>query len=69
MNKKNEYRERLPIAKWPELERKMGIIARMTSDPPLKKLQKDTPELPETTDVFLTFLKSLTQSEKKISQG
>jgi hypothetical protein len=32
MNKKNEYRERIRIAQWPELERKMGIIARMTSD-------------------------------------
>jgi hypothetical protein len=27
----------IPIAEWPELERKMGIISRMTREPPLKK--------------------------------
>jgi hypothetical protein len=31
-----KFRERLPITEWPDLERKMGIISRMTSDPPLK---------------------------------
>jgi hypothetical protein len=29
-----KFRERLPITEWPDLERKMGIISRMTSDPP-----------------------------------
>jgi hypothetical protein len=31
-----KFRERLPITEWPDLERKMGIISRMTSDPPLE---------------------------------
>ncbi len=30
----------IPIAEWPELERKMGIISRMTSDPPLKEKRR-----------------------------
>jgi len=30
----------IQIAKWPELERKMGIISRMTKDPPLKKVKE-----------------------------
>lgn len=63
MNKKNEYRERLPIMEWPELERKMGIIARMTSDPPPKQLNEELPELPETTDIFLVFSEKPTPSE------
>ena len=34
MEKEKEYRaNRIPIAEWPELERKMGIITRMTRDP------------------------------------
>jgi hypothetical protein len=31
-----KLRERLPITEWPEIERKMGIISRMTSDPPAR---------------------------------
>ncbi|MFX1484726.1 MAG: hypothetical protein ACFFCP_16235 [Promethearchaeota archaeon] len=35
MAEEREYKEtRIHIAEWPDLERKMGIIARMTSDPP-----------------------------------
>jgi hypothetical protein len=32
----------LPIAEWPELERKMGIISRMTRDAPQKMKQGTT---------------------------
>ncbi|TFG30134.1 hypothetical protein EU528_08695 [Candidatus Thorarchaeota archaeon] len=34
MKRKRKNIERIPIAEWPELERRMGIISRMTSDPP-----------------------------------
>jgi hypothetical protein len=37
-----KFRERLPITEWPELERKMGIISRMTSDPPLDPLEEES---------------------------
>lgn len=33
-NEKDRLRERRRLADWPELDRKMAIIARMTSDPP-----------------------------------
>jgi hypothetical protein len=38
-----KLRERVPIAEWPDLERKMAIISRMSSDPPIKKLENDIP--------------------------
>ncbi len=41
---KKELRERLPIAEWPELDRKIAIISRMTSDPPLKSPKRATQE-------------------------
>jgi hypothetical protein len=41
---KKEYRERLPITDWPELDRKIAIISRMTSDPPLESPIKETYE-------------------------
>ncbi|MFW9789188.1 MAG: hypothetical protein ACFFE2_15975 [Candidatus Thorarchaeota archaeon] len=41
---KEEFRERLPIAEWPELDRKIAIISRMTSDPQPKSHQKLTKE-------------------------
>lgn len=69
MNEKNEYRERLPIMEWPELERKMGIIARMTSDPPPIQRQKKSIEHPEKIDPLLTFLENLALREREISQG
>lgn len=40
-----KFRERLPITQWPELERKMGIIARMTSDPPLEPVREESQEI------------------------
>ena len=36
-----KLRERLPIIEWPDQERRMAIMARMTSDPPLEKVQED----------------------------
>ena len=33
-DEKDRLRERRRLADWPELDRKMAIIARMTSDPP-----------------------------------
>ncbi|MFX1483132.1 MAG: hypothetical protein ACFFCP_08080 [Promethearchaeota archaeon] len=43
MKKEKEYREkRIHIVDWPDIERRMGIVARMTSDPPL--LQQDNEE-------------------------
>ena len=43
MEKEKEYVEkRIHIADWPDLERKMGVIARMTSDrPPQKKREQE----------------------------
>jgi len=38
-----KLRERIPIAEWPDLERRMAIISRMTSDPPIKQLEDDVP--------------------------
>jgi len=69
MKRKNEYRERLPIMEWPELERKMGIIARMTSDPPPIQKQKVNLEQPEIIDSILTFPENLAQREREISRG
>lgn len=47
-----KQRERLPIIEWPDLERRMAIMARMTSDPPLEKVQEDTlnDEVPDFRD-------------------
>jgi len=64
MEKKNEYRVNLPIAKWPELDRKMAIIARMTSDPPAIRLQKDAPELQERTSLVARTQKYLLKGRK-----
>ncbi|MFX1559034.1 MAG: hypothetical protein ACFFBL_00425 [Promethearchaeota archaeon] len=41
---KEELRERLPIAEWPELDRRIAIISRMTSDPPLESPKRKTHE-------------------------
>jgi hypothetical protein len=42
MEKEKEYIEkRIKIAEWPDLERKMGVIARMTSEPPLLQMDKE----------------------------
>ena len=46
-NVKDLIERRIHIADWPDLERKMGVIARMTSDPPLLQMNEkmDTPSL------------------------
>ncbi len=42
MEKEKEYVEkRIQIADWPDLERKMGVIARMTSEPPLLQINEE----------------------------
>ncbi|PNX50725.1 MAG: hypothetical protein BV458_12705 [Thermoplasmata archaeon M9B2D] len=69
MNKKNEYRERLPIVEWPELERKMGIIARMTSDPPFIQKQSEPLEQQKVIDPLLVFTRNFVQREREISRG
>jgi hypothetical protein len=41
MEETKEYiANQIPITEWPELERKMGIISRMTRDPPKNKSKK-----------------------------
>lgn len=35
-----DFKERTRVADWPELERQMAIIARMTSDPPAEPLEE-----------------------------
>jgi len=40
MDKENKRRERIPIREWPEEERKMAIIARMTADRIVTKKDK-----------------------------
>jgi hypothetical protein len=47
MKKEKEYlKKRIQIAEWPELERKMGIIARMTSEPlPRQDYNAEIPNL------------------------
>lgn len=35
-----DFGERRRVADWPELERRMAIIARMTSDPPADSLEE-----------------------------
>ena len=35
-----KLREMPPIIEWPDQERRMAIMARMTSDPPLEEVQK-----------------------------
>jgi hypothetical protein len=69
MDEKNEYGERLPIMQWPELERKIGIIARMTSDPPPKQRQNKTLEQSEEIVPLLAFSENLAQREREISRG
>jgi hypothetical protein len=42
MEKEKEYIEkRIPIVEWPDLERKMGVIARMTSEPPHLQMNEE----------------------------
>ncbi|MBN2230688.1 MAG: hypothetical protein JW779_13955 [Candidatus Thorarchaeota archaeon] len=66
MNRKNEYEERLPIAEWPEIERKMAIIARMTSDPPLVRTQEDIPELQENAKILSSLTDKTVQGERNL---
>jgi hypothetical protein len=48
-------RERLPISQWPDLERRMAIMSRMTSDPPPKLIQEDNSELIERVELVLPY--------------
>lgn len=41
---KEKLRERLPIIEWPDIERRMAIISRMTSEPPRRVSPKETAE-------------------------
>lgn len=41
---KEKLRERLPIIEWPDLERRMAIISRMTSEPPRRVREEETTE-------------------------
>ncbi|MFW9812356.1 MAG: hypothetical protein ACFFF9_07845 [Candidatus Thorarchaeota archaeon] len=51
---------RIHIVDWPDLERKMGVIARMTSDPPLLQMngKMDT-----------TSLQSEMETQRRIKQS
>ena len=69
MNRKDKYRERLPIAEWPEVERKMAIIARMTSDPPPQERQEQLLELQDEADTLSPFSGESTQNERNTQIG
>jgi len=69
MNRKDKYRERLPINEWPDIERKMAIIARMTSDPPPLKLKTEVPYLQEESDVVTYFSDGSVQSGRSTPIG
>jgi hypothetical protein len=67
MDKKSKYRERIPIAQWPELERKMAIVARMTSDPPpMIKQEEKTPLGLDEVDALTLFSESPTEKDVPI---
>lgn len=66
MNRKNKYRERLPIAEWPEVERKMAIIARMTSEPPLIQPEKDRIQLQDEVNALSQYSDGAKQKERNI---
>jgi hypothetical protein len=63
MERKDAFRERLPIAQWPELERKMAIIARMTSDPPPATQQRNVQSILDETDTLSPFSDSPTEED------
>jgi hypothetical protein len=66
MDKKDKYRERIPIAQWPELDRKMAIIARMTSDPPINERQDEVLSGIEEMDTLSLFSGDLTEKDVPI---
>ncbi len=47
MCEKEVLRSPLPIIEWPEIERRMAIMTRMTADPPPKEIHLVTVELEE----------------------
>ncbi|MFW9962466.1 MAG: hypothetical protein ACFFCX_02820 [Candidatus Sifarchaeia archaeon] len=49
---KEKLRERLPIIEWPDIERRMAIISRMTSEPPRRVSQE---EVTKKTDVTVQY--------------
>nr|KXH71746.1 MAG: hypothetical protein AM325_02610 [Candidatus Thorarchaeota archaeon SMTZ1-45] len=63
---KEKLRERLPIIEWPDIERRMAIISRMTSEPPAKTQKKESPELVERTDIPSPFSGESSEIERKI---
>jgi hypothetical protein len=67
MDKKDKFRERTPIAQWPELDRRMAIIARMTSDPPPIQQQDNVPQMLEELDTLSLY--SENQTERKLPIG
>jgi hypothetical protein len=67
MDKKDKFRERTPIAQWPELERRMAIIARMTSDPPPSIQQHDdVPLMLEEVDTLSLYSENPTERDLPI---
>ena len=70
MEKKKEYVERIPIMEWPELDRKMAIVTRMTRDPPLKQQQKGKiPESEEDMDTLYPSFKNSIKRNRNIPAG
>lgn len=70
MDEKEEFRERVPIAQWPELERKMGIISQMTSDPPLTSQQEMEPSaIPDEFESVSLSSEESAKNERNIPLG
>ncbi len=49
---KEKMRERLPIIEWPDLERRMAIISRMTSEPPRRVPEEETTEKSDVVSLY-----------------
>ncbi len=63
---KEKLRERLPIIEWPDLERRMAIISRMTSEPPAKTPKREIPKVVERTDIPSPYSGDSSEIERKI---
>lgn len=50
---KEKLRERIPIIEWPDIERRMAIISRMTSEPPRRVSQEEVTK--KKTDVTVQY--------------
>ena len=63
---KEKLRERLPIIEWPDLERRMAIISRMTSDPPIEQPKEEIPQETERADISTPYSGDSSEIKRKI---